>query len=340
MKRITGLITSMKFALAILAVLAVFMIAGSFLSSDLFTSSYLFAAISILLLLSLLLCCIKRIAGIIRMVRASREKSIRKWIVEVGSPLMHIGILLIVVGMFMGQFTGFSDTAALASGEVYEVESGDFEVRLDSFEIVYDEGYNITDYISTVTVIEDGKEVLTTEIAVNKPLVYEGVKFYQSTYGWAAKVKISEAETSEVLLDSVLKMQMSSGGIGDVMYSAYDDESGKTVTQRFLVIPDQASEGTVNTLSPLPNNPALFFILYYDSDIYIIEDIGLGSSEDVGGLIVSFEGLEYYTGLEVSSKPELPVVFTGSLIFIAGLIIVFYVRRGVNESQEVEDIGG
>jgi cytochrome c biogenesis protein len=274
------------------------------------------------------------------MVRASREKSIRKWIVEVGSPLMHIGILLIVVGMFMGQFTGFSDTAALASGEVYEVESGDFEVRLDSFEIVYDEGYNITDYISTVTVIEDGKEVLTTEIAVNKPLVYEGVKFYQSTYGWAAKVKISEAETSEVLLDSVLKMQMSSGGIGDVMYSAYDDESGKTVTQRFLVIPDQASEGTVNTLSPLPNNPALFFILYYDSDIYIIEDIGLGSSEDVGGLIVSFEGLEYYTGLEVSSKPELPVVFTGSLIFIAGLIIVFYVRKGVKEGQEVEDIGG
>jgi cytochrome c biogenesis protein len=253
---------------------------------------------------------------------------------------MHIGILLIVVGMFMGQFTGFNDTVTLTPGGIYSNEDTDFRVRLDSFEIVYDEDYNITDYISTVTVIEDGKEVLTTEIAVNKPLVYKGVKFYQSTYGWAAKVKISEAETSEILLDSVLKMQMSSGGIGDVMYSAYDDESGTTITQRFLVIPDQASEGTVNTLSPLPNNPALFFILYYDSDIYIIEDIGLGSSEDIGGLIVSFEGLEYYTGLEVSSKPELPVVFTGSLIFIAGLIIVFYVRKGVKEGQEVEDIGG
>ncbi len=339
-KRITGLITSMKFALVILVLLAVFMIAGSFMSSDLFTGSYLFAAISVLLLISLLLCCLKRIAGIIRAERALKEKSIRRWVVEAGSPLMHIGVLLIVAGMLMGQFTGFKDDVTLTPGGIYSSEETDFGVRLDSFEIVYDDEYNITDYISTVTVIEGGEEVLTTEIAVNKPLVYDGVKFYQSTYGWAAKVKISEAETSEVLLDSVLKMPMSSAGIGDVVYSAYDNESGATVTQRFMLIPDQASEGTVNTLSPLPNNPALFFVLYYDSDIYVIEDIGLGSSEDVGGLIVLFEGLEYYTGFEVSSKPELPVVFGGSLIFIAGLIIVFYVRRGVNESQEVEDIGG
>ena len=339
-KRITGFITSMKFALAILAVLAIFMIAGSFMSSDLFTSSYLFAGICILLLISLLLCCIKRVAGIIRAERSSGQKSIRSLVVEAGSPVMHIGILLIVVGMFMGQFTGFNDSATLTPGGIYTNEETGFEVRLDSFEIVYDEGYNVTDYISNVTVIEDGEEVLTTVIAVNKPLVYEGVKFYQSTYGWAAKVKINEAETSEVLLDNVLKMQMSSRGIGDVMYSAYDSESGVTVTQRFMVIPDQASEGTVNTLSPLPDNPVLFFILYYDSDIYVTEDIGLGSSEDVGGLIVSFEGLEYYTGLEVSSKPELPVVFTGSIIFIVGLIIVFYVRKGVKAGQEVEDIGG
>jgi cytochrome c biogenesis protein len=252
---------------------------------------------------------------------------------------MHIGILLIIVGMFVEQFTGFNDTATLIQGETYSNEETDFEVRLDSFEIVYDEEYNITDYISVVTVIEDGEEVLTTEIAVNKPLVYEGVKFYQSTYGWAAKIKISETETSEVLLDSMLKMSISSSGIGDVSYYTYDSD-GTLVTQQFLVIPDQASEGTVNTLSPLPNNPALFFILYYDSDIYIIEDIGLGESEDVGGLIISFEGLEYYTGLEVTCKPELPVVFIGALIFIVGLIIVFYVRKGVNASQEVEDIGG
>ena len=128
-KRITGFITSMKFALAILAVLAIFMIAGSFMSSDLFTSSYLFAGICVLLLISLLLCCIKRVAGIIRAVRTSGQKSIRSLVVEAGSPVMHIGILLIVIGMFMGQFTGFNDTATMAPGESYVNDNMGFEVR-------------------------------------------------------------------------------------------------------------------------------------------------------------------------------------------------------------------
>jgi cytochrome c biogenesis protein len=330
----------MKLALAILAVLAIFMVAGSFLSSDLFTSSYLFAVLCVLLLISLSLCCIKRIISVFHNVKNTDKKSIRAWVSYCGSPVMHIGILLIIVGMFMSPFTGFSDTIKLTAGQTYAEDSAGFEVKLDSFEIIYGENYQISDYISTVRVIKDGREVLETEVAVNKPLVYKGVKFYQSTYGWAAKVKITEASGGEVLLDSVLKMPVFSSGIGDVSYSMYDKETGKTITQRFMVIPDQASKGTVNNLSPLPNNPALYFILYSNSEIAIIKDVVLGENEDAGGLIVSFEGLEYYTGLEVSSKPELLVVFVGSLIFIAGLIIVFYVRKGVNANQEVEDIGG
>ncbi len=135
-------------------------------------------------------------------------------------------------------------------------------------------------------------------------------------------------------------MSVSSSGIGDVSYYTYDSDSGTTITQQFLVIPDQASEGTVNNLSPFPNNPALFFILYYDSDIYVIEDIGLGESEDVSGLTVSFEGLDYYSGLEVSSKPELPVIFSGAIVFTLGLILVFCIRKPERNTREVKNIGG
>jgi cytochrome c biogenesis protein len=255
--------------------------------------------------------------------------SYRIAISSIGSPLLHIGVLLLVAGMVTAQFTGFEDNATLAVGGSYTREGMDFEVRLDSFQIIYDEDYNITDYISTVTVMEDGKEVLTGEITVNNPLEYEGVKFYQSTYGWAVGVKIAETETGEILLDNVLDMDVSTKGIGSVEYSMYDEESGTSITQQFIVIPDQASEGTVNTLSPLPNNPALFFVLYYGSDISIIQDVALGESEDIGGLTISFEGLDYYSGLSVSSKPELPVVFIGSIVFMVGLIIVFCMRKKV-----------
>jgi cytochrome c biogenesis protein len=197
---------------------------------------------------------------------------------------LHVGVLLLVAGMVMAQFTGFEDNATLATGDSYISEGMDFEVRLDSFQIIYDEDYNIIDYISTVTVIEDGKEVMTREITVNNPLEYKGVKFYQSTYGWAAGVKIAEKETGEVLLDNVLNMDVSAKGIGSVEYSMYDEESETSIRQQFIVVPDQVSEGSVNTYTPLPNNPALFFVLYYGSGISIIQDVGLGGSEDVGGL--------------------------------------------------------
>jgi len=39
------------------------------------------------------------------------------------------------------------------------------------------------DYKSKLTVLENGKEVLTKTIEVNDPLFYKGIRFYQSSYG-------------------------------------------------------------------------------------------------------------------------------------------------------------
>jgi cytochrome c biogenesis protein len=324
----------MKFALVILLLLAVFMIVGSFLSSDIFTNSYLLAVLSGLLLLSLLLCCIKQVAKVIGGIKVSGDRGIRVWISGFGSPVMHIGVLLIIAGMMMGQFTGFSDDISLAAGDTYSYEGLDFEVRLDSFGIVYDENYNITDYISTVTVIEDGVEVLTTEITVNDPLEYKGVKFYQSTYGWVADVLIVDTETGETFLDKDIYLSLisSTSGIGLADYSM------SYMTMEFVLLPDQEEEGVIGSLTPEANNPSLFFRLYYGDMLMISEDTSLGETSEISGLTITFEGLERYSGLEVSCKPELPLIFTGSVVFIAGLIIVFYVRRPVNRGQEEAEI--
>lgn len=41
---------------------------------------------------------------------------------------------------------------------------------------------NIADYIATLTVIEDGKEIRTEQVEVNHPLRYKGYRFYQSSF--------------------------------------------------------------------------------------------------------------------------------------------------------------
>jgi len=44
---------------------------------------------------------------------------------------------------------------------------------------------NISDYIATLTVIENGKEMLTERVEVNHPLRYKGYRFYQSSFDYS-----------------------------------------------------------------------------------------------------------------------------------------------------------
>ncbi len=41
---------------------------------------------------------------------------------------------------------------------------------------------NISDYIATLTVIEDGKDIFTSRVEVNAPLRHKGFRFYQSSF--------------------------------------------------------------------------------------------------------------------------------------------------------------
>ena len=57
-----------------------------------------------------------------------------------------------------------------------------FTVRCDSFYIEYYPNGMPKDYVSNVTVLENGQEVLKKVIEVNEPLIYKGITFYQSSY--------------------------------------------------------------------------------------------------------------------------------------------------------------
>jgi len=57
-------------------------------------------------------------------------------------------------------------------------------VRCDRFEIsFYKGGGRPKEFVSELTVIENGQEVMQKTIEVNDPLFYKGLTFYQSSYG-------------------------------------------------------------------------------------------------------------------------------------------------------------
>ncbi len=69
------------------------------------------------------------------------------------------------------------------SSRLYNVEPSRLSNRIDRriSNGRLDQG-NIADYVATLTVVENGEEIMTETIEVNKPLRYAGFRFYQSSF--------------------------------------------------------------------------------------------------------------------------------------------------------------
>ncbi len=113
-----------------------------------------------------------------------------KW----GYILVHSALLVVLIGGWMSVQFGFRGNMAVPEGQAEStitflkgtsVESLDmpFEVRCNNFEIDFFPNGMPKEFRSNLTIIDDGKEVLTDDIIVNEPLYYKGVRIYQASFG-------------------------------------------------------------------------------------------------------------------------------------------------------------
>ena len=102
-----------------------------------------------------------------------------------------MSILIIFIGAITGSIFGFKGYVNINEGErisAVPVRQGqnkdlNFGIRCNSFNVDYYETGAPKDYRSDLSVIRDGKEVVRKTIRVNDPLSYEGITFYQSSFG-------------------------------------------------------------------------------------------------------------------------------------------------------------
>ena len=113
-----------------------------------------------------------------------------KW----GYILVHSSILVVLVGGWMGSQYGFRGNMAVPEGEseneisfLQGTQTGHltmpFDVRCNNFEIEFFPTGAPKEFRSNLTIIDHGKEMLTSDIIVNEPLYYKGVRIYQASFG-------------------------------------------------------------------------------------------------------------------------------------------------------------
>ncbi len=131
---------------------------------------------------------------------------------EIGSLLFHWSLLLLLVGAIYGKGTGFTGRAAIIEGQTFtdafanydgnlrlgRFFDGDFSgagIRLRDFQDAFGTTGTALDFVSGVDLLDpQGRLVRSTDIRVNHPASFDGLRIFQYGFGWAPDVELREGD--------------------------------------------------------------------------------------------------------------------------------------------------
>lgn len=245
-----------------------------------------------------------------------------------GYMITHISIIVILIGAITVGIAGYKHYIKIPEGGVSDVPNADFVVRADDFDVLfYPDTFVPKEYITVLSIIENGKTVFTGNIRVNHPLKYKGMKFLQSDYGYVdtlgfkigkkvnekiepiTEFKIDEGETIEIP-ETDLKVSLLT-----YMPDFFMDEKGNIGSRSgearnpgaFLEVSDK--KGNKERLWLFLRFPELKNIQKFD---YHLEFVAI------------YPPSKYYTGLQVVSDKGISIIWVGCALIVFGLFISFY----------------
>jgi len=256
----------------------------------------------------------------------------RNRISEMAVYIVHASLLLIFLGGIVDALYGWRGFVVLTPGQQSQqialrngvTRSLPFSIRCDSAgQENYPDG-SPKRWWSKLAVVENGSDVQHKEIVVNDPLVFKGVRFYQSSYGPTGKLETLVLSAAPAI---------GQGAAKDVSLTlgqsvALDDD---TSVQLAEFIPDYVvRDNQVYTRSDSVENPAAHLVVASKKsgafvNVWLPAIPGFAENEKSP---YRFEAQDlqmgHFTGLEVSHEPGQWAVWSGVILMGLGLGVVFY----------------
>jgi cytochrome c biogenesis protein len=187
---------------------------------------------------------------------------------EWGSWLFHTSFFLLLIAVVWGKATGFqgivtvtegqrvtearSDFDTLQEGLLFDGNHAGYQVQLNRFTATYQPNGQANDYVSNVTVYDDGHRVLTKDVRVNDFLSYKDVEFYQQDYGWAPHIVVRNP-AGTVVYDGTIEffgaqknVQTGILKVPDFNYTIPGASAPLQIGARLAVFPDARTIAQVN----------------------------------------------------------------------------------------------
>ncbi len=255
----------------------------------------------------------------------------RNRISELAVYIVHASLLLIFLGGIADALFGWRGFVTLTRGQqTSQVDPQKGSKRILPFTLRCD-GAGQENYAdgspkrwwSDLSVLKDGQLIQRKQIVVNDPLVYQGIRFYQASYGRTGKI-------DKLLLNATPRDGQGSKeiaiGLGETL-----PLDAETTVRLAEFIPDYVvGDGQVYARSNDLENPAAHLVVESKKsgqavNVWMPPIPGL---EQNASSPYSFEGkdiqMAYFTGLEVSHEPGQWAVWAGVVVMGFGLALVFY----------------
>lgn len=236
---------------------------------------------------------------------------------RLGTLLVHSSILIILTGGAIGKIYGFKSYITLPETEqISSIVSEDktkrfdlgYAVRCENFSIERYPTGAIKRYGSRLSFIENGAVAITHTIHVNSPYKYKGITFYQSDFE----------------------------GYNSFIFSITNTATGNSTTltapfQKQIEWKDEGIRlGVIN--AELDDDSVTRFKLWFSNDTtdpvqhWMPDNSTLEIPNGQTSYVIQAKQL-YATGLQVSKDPGVPLVYTGFVFLLAGLVITFFMSH-------------
>jgi cytochrome c biogenesis protein len=223
---------------------------------------------------------------------------------------VHFSLILVLFGSLTSLFRGFLLQEMVPVGEVFHLQNTvkagllskipqNIIGRINSFQIEYYPNKSIKQFYSNISLLNHDNKILATQtIAVNKPLSFEGLTFYQTDWQVnGIRLKIGNSKIVQVPLQKITSNNQTFW-IANFYSTSSDNFS--------LVLFD--IDGKIS---------------YYDQSGRLFQEVTIGQDIIINHTSLRIKEIMTSTGLQIKQDPGTTIIYLSFLILMLSVTISY-----------------